>query len=132
MPLDSLLATFWPKINSSIGQNEFPHASRHSAPSIFQCELVIVIQKERAQRGPFLVTRKSSTMEGINLLEVEEESFELFKLGWIGRSILVVVLVASLATTIFVKGNVARFVLFFAPKERPLNIIIMIDQVQQT
>lgn len=71
-------------------------------------------------------------MEGIILLKVEEESFELFKLGWISKSILVVVLVASLATTLFVKGNFARFVLFFAPKKRPLNILIMIDQVPQT
>ena len=71
-------------------------------------------------------------MEDINLMEVKQESFELFKLGWIRKSILVVVLVASLATTLFVKGNFARFVLFFAPKKRSLNILIMIDQVQQT
>ena len=70
-------------------------------------------------------------MEAITLVDMKEESFGLFKLGWIGKSTLVEVLVASLATTLFVKSNFARYVLFFAPKKRPLNMLIMIDQVHQ-
>ena len=69
-------------------------------------------------------------MEAIKLLEITAETFQLFQLGALSKSALVVVLLASLVTIVFVKSSFARFILFSAPKKRPLNILIMTHQVR--
>ena len=65
----------------------------------------------------------------IELFNFNEETFKIFNMGWLGRSALVATLLASLIVTTFVHGNFMRFILFYAPKKRPINILIMIDQV---
>jgi len=66
----------------------------------------------------------------IVLFENKKEAFEIFNMGWLGRSALVTILTASFIVTTFVHGNFMRYILFYAPKKRPINILIMIDQVK--
>ena len=68
-------------------------------------------------------------LESLDLLEMKAESFEIFAMGWLGRLTLGSVLSLSLLVTTFVHVSFMRFILFHAPKKRPINILIMIDQV---
>jgi len=68
-------------------------------------------------------------MEEISLLQLKKEAYDIFKMGWLGKSTMASILGASLAITLFVRCNFMRYIMFHAPKRRPINILIMIDQV---
>ena len=72
---------------------------------------------------------KELTQKALMLLDLTDQSFDLFDLDWKVSSIIVITLMASLAVTVVVKGNFMRYILFHAPKQRPINILIFVDQV---